>query len=276
MTKDQLQQELLKKLKLGIKPSDLKKPRVKNSFDEGYESETDSHKSLVKNTEESKIKQLQSQVKFEANKAQAYLTELQSQPIQLSKETEQAIVEANQKIRELIKTNEDLQSKNNTLSKTITELKKPVKTSEETNLTTFTCSSCVREFNLDLIRLAKKSGKKVCRNCTLAMLKRANQLTGKHMVLKIKKQPEANPPPKTFLCQTCQQSTHGEPHQVHLTNYQEQGINPRQLTSICSPCLQDKVVLANFYCPRTSEGKDTWDPKEAQFDCWCPVERSNL
>jgi len=275
MTKDQLQKELLKKLKLGIKPSDLKNQLGKNSLDEGYESETEQNQSPIKNPAKSKIKQLQSQVKFEANKAQAYLTELQStlaeldqaqqeiaqlqkrlktKPETVSQVAEQALMEANQKIRQLIKTNEDLQTKNQTLNKTITELKKPAKTSEETNLTTFTCSSCTREFNIELLRLAKKSGKKVCRHCTLAMLKRANQLTGNHIVLKIKQPIKPQP---TFTCQTCQQSQPGEPHQVHITNYQEQGILPQQLASICSSCLEERVVLANFYCPRTSEGRDT-------------------
>jgi myosin heavy subunit len=303
MTKDQVIQELKEKLKLGIKPSDLKnnKEGVLPDFnlppsDEGYESDSNVKTIQTKTPlKKDQIKQLQAQVKFEANKAQSYLTNLQrtvaeldqaqqeiqhlqSQPSQLSQETEQAIAEANQKIRQLIKTNEELQAKNQTLNKTLTELKKPAKISEETNpeeAKNFTCSSCTQAFNIELLRLAKKSGKKVCRHCTLAMLKRANQITGKHIVLKIKKQPEANPPPKTFLCQTCQQPQPREPHQVHITNYQDQGINPRQLANICSPCLQDKVVLANFYCPRTSEGRDTWNPKEPQFDCDCPNERRN-
>src|SRR5437016_12380819 len=132
--KDKLQQELLEKVKLGIKPSDLKK-KTKN-LDEGYESdnETIRPKSPVKSPAKSKVKQLQAQVKFEANKAQNYLTELQStlaeldqkdleireikeklknKPIILldeferensetvSEVAEQALIEANQKIREL-------------------------------------------------------------------------------------------------------------------------------------------------------------------------------
>ena len=297
MTKDKLQQELLKKIKPGIKPSELKnqKKGVLHDFnlppsDEGYESDSETirPKSSAKSTDKSKVKQLQTQVKFESQKAQNYLTELQStlaeldqaqqeiqhlqsHPIRLSKETEQAITEANQKIRQLIKTNEELQSKNTTLNKTISNLKEQGKITENPNseeAKTFTCSSCTRVFNLDLIRLAKKSGKKICRNCTLIMLKRANQITGLKIVLK-KKQQEPTPT-KTFTCQTCQQPQPGEPHQVHITNYQDQGIIPQQLASICSDCLEDKVILANFYCPRTSEGRDTYSPKEPQFDCHCP------
>ena len=103
------------------------------------------------------------------------------------------------------------------------------------------------------------------------MLAKANQLSGAEIVLK-KKSP-AKPQP-TFTCQTCQRTHQGTPHQVHVANFQGAGIIPQALTSVCSPCLAERVILANFYCPRTSEGKDTWDPKEPQFDCWC--ERSNL
>ena len=69
--KDKLQQELLKKLKPGIKPSGLKKNMegVLHDFnlppsDEGYESETDSHQSLVKNPDQDQIKDLKKEVKY--------------------------------------------------------------------------------------------------------------------------------------------------------------------------------------------------------------------
>lgn len=143
MTKDQLAQELKQKLKLGIKPSDLKKPRIKNSLDEGYES--DSSVDIIPSKTPLKKDQIR---------------QLQSQPIQLSKETEQAIMEANQKIRQLIKTNEDLQSKNKELSKSITNLQNQTKNKAETKseetqpktlsktakskpqLTNFSCPTC--------------------------------------------------------------------------------------------------------------------------------------
>ena len=181
MTKDKLQQELLKKIKPGIKPSELKnqKKGVLHDFnlppsDEGYESDSETirPKSSAKSTDKSKVKQLQTQVKFESQKAQNYLTELQStlaeldqaqqeiqhlqsQPSQLSQETEQAIAEANQKIRQLIKANEELQSKNKELNKSIAELKNPAKTKEkvkeqketkeqttQTEPTFFYCDNC--------------------------------------------------------------------------------------------------------------------------------------
>ncbi|CAG8707155.1 9592_t:CDS:2, partial [Scutellospora calospora] len=95
-------------------------------------------------------------------------------------------------IAQLQKTIQELQQKNQTLIKTIQGLKNPTQFPKENQETpsTFTCSTCTRILNIELIRLAKKSGKKICRNCTLLMLKRANQLSGKHIVLKIKKKPE--------------------------------------------------------------------------------------
>src|SRR6185312_10607169 len=131
MTKEQLQKESKQKLKLGIKPSDLKKPRVKNSFDEGYESDSNVKTTPTKTPlKKDQIKQLQSQVKFEANKAQSYLTELQStlaeldqaqeeikelkkrKPETVSQAAEQALMEANQKIRNQEQIIKGLRSKN--------------------------------------------------------------------------------------------------------------------------------------------------------------------
>jgi len=258
MTKDKLQQELLKKIKPGIKPSELKNqnkgvlhdfnlppsdeqsPSSFNKPDEGYESEVSSPS--LKPRPEPFILLDESKRKQPQPKDKTLIQQLQAQ-------------------------NKSLIEKINQLEK---QAKSTAKTNPEGTLPTFTCSSCSRTLDLDLIRLAKKSGKKICRNCTLHMLKRANQITGKHIVLKIKKSPEPTPT-ETFTCQTCHQSQSGEPHQVHITNYQDQGIVPQQLTSICSPCLEDKVILANFYCPRTSEGRDTYSPREPQFDCHCLV-----
>jgi len=86
------------------------------------------------------------------------------------------------------------------------------------------------------------------------MLAKANQLSGAEIVLKKKKTEPSQP---TFTCQTCQQTHRGEPQQVHVANFQGAGIVPQKLTKVCSACLAERVVLANFYCPRTSEGKDT-------------------
>jgi gamma-glutamylcysteine synthetase len=260
MTKTQLQQELLEKVKPGTKPSDIKKqsqkqvkkpvlssPRSLSRSDEGYESD----KSIPKAPPLS-------------NSLQAQITSLKKQ-LQLYKDFREAD----------LKVKEKLKQENQSLKKTMANLQKAKPTAEpqlEVKPSTFTCASCTRAFDIELIRLIKKSGKQICRNCTLLMLKRANQFHGQHIVLKIKKSLEK--PQPTFTCQICQQSAQETPHQVHVSNFSEAGINPRQLTSVCSTCLAEKVVLANFYCPRTSEGRDTYNPHEPQFDCDCPNERS--
>ena len=246
------------------------------------------------------IKQLEQQKNFEAQKAQNYLTQITKltaeldganleikelkkiKPTKTQQELEKALIEANQKIREQEKeiTNlnhnitwangeikeykekiKDLQTKNNSLIETITNLKNQGKIKEKNKEPNklFTCFTCQKTFSCKLIRLIDKNNKKVCRDCLLKMLNRANQETGEEIVLRKKKKEEINEisQPPTFICQTCQQNYQGQPHQVHISNYQEQGIIPQQLTSICSYCLQDKVVIADLYCPRTSEGRDT-------------------
>jgi hypothetical protein len=187
MTKDQLAQELKEKLKLGIKPSDLKKnmegvlhdfnlppsdERSPSGFDkpdEGYESDGSVKTTPTKTPlKKDQISQLQAQVKFESQKAQSYPTELQStlaeldqaqqeiaqfqkrlktKPETVSQVAEQALIEANQKIRQLTKTNEELQTKNQSLNKSIVELKTQVKIPAKTKATPelFTCSHCLQE-----------------------------------------------------------------------------------------------------------------------------------
>jgi vacuolar-type H+-ATPase subunit I/STV1 len=206
MTKDQLQKELLKKVKEGIKPSDLKKPRVKNSFDEGYESDSSVKTTQTKTPlKKDQIKQLQAQVKFEANKAQSYLTELQStlaeldqaqqeiaqlqkrlktKPETLSQETEQALMEANQKIRQQEQTIKELQ-------KSIAELKNPAKTKE-----------------------------------------------------KVKETKTLPPPPEPkqylFTCDICQQNKRS---QLHLSRVNGLGIDPHKLQKICDYCLKKVDII---------------------------------
>jgi len=311
MTKDLLAQELKEKLKLGVKPSDLKKknsqqlltppptpPLKSNSTFPLTPPDSPILKPTKPNKPANNLKELQEQVIYWSQTAQTHLLNLsktsaelfaleeenkhlkrklkvkpetvneaaERSPDDLNKSLEQALIEANQKIRQQEKTIKELAKKNTLLNKSISNHTNPIKTTQKTTL--FTCHSCQKEQTKELLRLIDKNQNKICRNCTLPMLKRANQLSGNHIVLKIKKPVTQN---KSFTCQTCHQSTQGEPHQVHITNFQESGIIPQQLTSICPPCLEEKVVLANFYCPKTSEGRDTYNPKEPQFDCYCPT-----
>src|SRR5437867_12639154 len=87
--KDQLQKELLEKVKKGIKPSDLKKTgkNISQKEDEAYISDNNSTHSIPAKSRNSwnknnpsshkTIQQLEQERNFEAKKAQNYLQELQ-------------------------------------------------------------------------------------------------------------------------------------------------------------------------------------------------------
>src|ERR1043165_5873797 len=75
MSKTQLQKELLEKIKLGVKASDLKKQKIRPKSPEkdlGYESEEE--KPTLPNKE---IKELKKQVSFWSNTASTHLKNLQ-------------------------------------------------------------------------------------------------------------------------------------------------------------------------------------------------------
>jgi len=77
MTKQDLQKELLEKVKEGIKPSDLKKRKVKPKTpekDEGYSSEEEK---IIPTVPTKKEKELQKQVNFWSTTANNHLKSLQ-------------------------------------------------------------------------------------------------------------------------------------------------------------------------------------------------------
>lgn len=232
MNKDQLQKEILEKIREGIKPSDLKKQR-------GNNTSTTIPQAPPLPKEKSKTNSEQSEPKN----------------------------------NELLTKIKDLEEKNKFLIENIIKLKNQGEKQEKDNDKLFTCLTCQKSFDIKFLRLVDKNNRKICRSCLLKMMDRANQITGQEIVLRKKKKEEnlevSSNQTKTFTCQICQQSYQGKPHEVHITNYQEQGIIPQELTAICSFCLEDKVIIADFYCPRTSEGRDSYT--EPQFDCYCPT-----
>jgi chromosome segregation ATPase len=176
MTKSKLQQEqnaliqeLLAKVREGIKPSDLKKPKknLKPQVDDGYESDS-SNKSIPTPPPlpNSQIKELKTQVSFWSNTAnnhlknlqlaQAKITSLQEQIQKLKtqktppKESE-LLKDKNHQIEIIALENEKNLAKVNQLNQTIAELKNQaknpnqnqVKTTENKPETkTFTCAEC--------------------------------------------------------------------------------------------------------------------------------------
>src|SRR5207245_1438871 len=81
------------------------------------------------------------------------------------------------------------------------------------------------------------------------------------------------PKPKTQICRFCRQAKLASQLKPrHIKNLPNQ--DPRQITLICQECLTYRAIKADYYCPRTSKGRDTYEGNE--FDCYCPTnERRN-
>ena len=102
------------------------------------------------------------------------------------------------------------------------------------------------------------------------MLNQASQETGKSIQLATE---EKQPKPKTQICRFCRQAKPtNQLKPRHIKNLPNQ--DPRQITLICQECLTYRAIKADYYCPLTSQGRDTYEG--AEFDCYCPTnERRN-
>ena len=74
-----------------------------------------------------------------------------------------------------------------------------------------------------------------------------------------------------FRCVICKEEFSGQPLLRHIANYLDEGIQPKIINPVCQECDRTKVIGADFYCPRVSDGRDVWDPNTPKFDCYCPV-----
>src|SRR5215213_1409114 len=135
MNKDKLQQELLAKVKPGMKPSDLKKPKKniksKPKTDEGYSSDENVANSpyFSSPSEVNKVQKADSSKNF-ADNEKKLLDQISSLKKQL--QTYKDFKEADLKIKERYKeTIAELQQKNSEQDKTIQELKNTAKTTVE-------------------------------------------------------------------------------------------------------------------------------------------------
>src|SRR5205823_3793237 len=152
MNKDQLQQELKEKIKEGIKPSDLKKKKTGENIGSIptppppppiIDKEEKPNQNPVNSDDlpspiAYKIKKLEEEVKFWSDKSANYLKNLQELTAEndnlkeqkkepINKELEQALKEANEKIREL---QAEIQAQNKTI-KHLQELVKSLQNNEE-------------------------------------------------------------------------------------------------------------------------------------------------
>ena len=100
------------------------------------------------------------------------------------------------------------------------------------------------------------------------MLNLASQETGKGISLETETKEEVKYSP----CQFCQQpkpiTSLKDRHIKNLPNH-----DSREIVKICQDCLTYRAIKADYYCPLTSEGRDTYDGNE--FDCYCPTNERN-
>jgi hypothetical protein len=212
--KDKLQKELLAKIKEGVKPSDLKRPKrkIKPQKDDGYESSS-SDKSIPI---------------APALPNQNLLDQISSLKKQLK--LYQDFKEADLKIKEQYKeTIADLTVKNSELNKTITDLQNQAKTKENIKqqsnepqeTKTFTCSDCNQA--KPTTELSRVFGSfSFCLNCS----KKARQTAT---------QQKQKPNPVDFICHLCEQSKNEIPNLIKL----DQTLTEYLICSNCKPTAKE-------------------------------------
>ena len=226
--KDNLQKELLEKIKPGTKPSDLKKMKPKQAqkdnlpppivfdkgSDEGYESDK-SDKSIPTPPPPPTNQLLSLQKKIEIQEA------IKKADEKIKKELQERIKtliklagEEKQEYKQLVK---DLQEENKNLNKTIEELKKQGKTTRESKQELFTCYHCRKQQELPLLVLELPEGK-LCQPCWTILRK------------KTKENVKPKPTLTNFTCHNCHETKKQKEYKVKLdatlTEY-----------STCSTCL---------------------------------------
>lgn len=76
---------------------------------------------------------------------------------------------------------------------------------------------------------------------------------------------------KTYTCAVCKNTFTSKLRKVHIANKQHIGIEPKRISKVCKGCYENEVIEADYYCPRTSDGRDTLEPGQPEFDCLCIV-----
>src|SRR2546429_1486564 len=251
-TKDNLQQELLAKIKPGTKPSDLKKkplkprpkellpPPISISEDEGYVSEgeivTKRDKSPILNQEKVKAKPIDPSLTKLGTTSfppapplpNSQVKNLQAQVKALQRQIQvyQDFKEADLKIKEKYKQNiSNLQAKIAQQDQTISELKNPAKTTTDINpqsIKTFTCAECGQEKSQQ--ELSRVFGKfAFCLDCS----KKARQAASQ--------QKQNEPQPIQFTCHLCQQIKTEAPAQLKL----DKTLQEYPVCSSCKPLAKE-------------------------------------
>ncbi|RHZ36068.1 hypothetical protein [endosymbiont GvMRE of Glomus versiforme] len=96
----------------------------------------------------------------------------------------------------------------------------------------------------------------ICVNCFQKAQSKAQKKTGTN---------------KTHTCAVCKNVFTSKPRKVHVANKQHIGIEPRRISKVCEGCWENEIIEADYYCPRTSDGRDSLEPGQKEFDCLCVV-----
>jgi len=110
----------------------------------------------------------------------------------------------------------------------------------------------------------------ICHSCQLEWSKefmnKDNQ--GRDICMNCGEKPKESFKSDTFICEFCYQTKIGHAIFAHVKNMPDKR-NSREISKLCSYCSYARAKKENFYCPRFSSGRDSWDANLPEFDCFC-------
>lgn len=117
----------------------------------------------------------------------------------------------------------------------------------------FICYSCQLEWGYEFLGIKNSQGEEYCFDC---WNNKPEQAENNNFQL------------KPFICEFCSKNKAEKPIYAHVKNMPDKR-NSKEISQICSYCSYARAKKENFYCPRFSSGRDSWDPNVPEFDCFC-------
>src|SRR4051794_9651670 len=162
--KDNLQKEILEKVKPGMKPSDIKRGNIKpKKDDEGYSSEEEKN---IPKAPPLPNQNLLDQITSLKKQLQTY-KDFKEVDLKIKERYKEEIKEKDQQITKYKETISKLETKNQEQYKSIQDLQKQLKSkgdTKETNIETFNFYHCKNSHDLSLLVLELPEGK-LCQPC---------------------------------------------------------------------------------------------------------------
>ncbi|CAG8638655.1 14271_t:CDS:2 [Ambispora leptoticha] len=120
----------------------------------------------------------------------------------------------------------------------------------------------IKEYNR-IFEEVDKSGNKTCSECLTEQLEITKRETGQELTIETEPlEPKELIKPCQFCSKPYSQSQLKPRHIKNLPNH-----DPREIILICQECLTYRATKADYYCPLTSKGRDTYEGNE--YDCYC-------